>query len=108
MNDIKWASLNDLTKPVPEEVINAANEQAWKYVFNAANWILEQSSTTSGMYGSWYVKLSMNTTVKDMSLAGFLPTGVGGDLTDAFKDFTEKMKRFNTKYGFDKETKGAT
>lgn len=96
--EIKWASIGDLCKPIPQEVIEAANEQAWRYVWDAANWELEQSSSTSGMYGSWYVKLSPNTTVKNMLIFGECPTGVGGDLQDAFIDFTTKMKNFCDKH----------
>jgi hypothetical protein len=96
----KWASLYDLTNPISKEVIDEANKQAWRYVFDAANWEIEQSSTTSGMYGSWYVKISMNTTVKDLRVVNKLPTGVGGSLEDAFIDFTQKMEKFNNENGF--------
>lgn len=90
--EIKWASLNDLLTPVPEQIIKEAREQAWRFVYDADNWILEQSSTTSGMYGSWSVKICSSTTVKDVRLSP--PVGVGGDLIDTFKDFIVKMKKF--------------
>ena len=97
---LKWASLHDLTTSVPTEVVEEANKQAWRYVWDAANWELEQSSSTSGMYGSWFIKISPNTTVKDLTKFHSLPTGVGGDIIDALKDFTEKMKVWNDKNGF--------
>lgn len=90
--EIKWATLHDLTKPIPSEVLDAANEQAWRYVWDAANWEIEQSSTTSGMYGKWYFGVSRGTTVKDIRLTP--PRGVGGDLQEAIENFTERMKEF--------------
>lgn len=96
----KWASLQDLDTGVHYEILNAANEEAMKYAFAAPNWLLEMCTSTSGMYGSWYVKISPNTTVKDLRVFTELPIGVGGDLADAFLNFTKRMKNFNEKHGF--------
>lgn len=96
----KWASLADLDTGVHYEILNTANEEAMKYAFAAPNWVLEMATSTSGMYGTWHVKLSPNTTVKDLRVFTQVPTGIGGDLANAFLDFNKKMKAFNEKHGF--------
>ena len=98
--EIKWGSLHNLSEPVPKKVIDDANEQAWRYVWDAANWVLEQSSSTSGMYGSWSFQLSHNTTVKDVTKNP--PIGRGGDIIDAIKDWTTKMRAFCDEHGFER------
>lgn len=97
----KWASPYDLCKPVESEVIEQALDQCNRYVYDATNFIIEYSSSTSGMYGKWYVEISPNTTVKDIRLFSHTPKGVGSDLTEAFQDFTKKMKEFCDNHKFE-------
>lgn len=98
MSDKKWASISDLAPVVKEETIVKALEASWCYVFDATNWEIKLSSSTSGMYGSWYVGICPTTTVRDLRKTP--PRGTGGSLEEAFINFTERMEQFNKENGF--------
>jgi hypothetical protein len=98
MKEIKWASLMNLSNSIPEDLIEEALEQSWRFAYDSTDWNINLSSSTSGMYGKWIISISPTTTVKDVRKTP--PIGVGGDLIEAFKDFTIKMKEWCDKEGF--------
>lgn len=87
----RWASYDDLLE-IDKETLSKAISAAGIYCYDAVNLEFEYSSSTSGMYPSWFVKISMGCTVNDVRLRS--PQGCGGHINDALVDFTTKMFAF--------------
>ncbi len=89
--DVKWANYQDM-RDLKDDTIQSTLEQCYRYCWDAVNLEFEYSSSTSGMYPKWHVRISMNCTVKDLRLRP--PSGIGGSMDEAWIDLRDKMKVF--------------
>lgn len=81
--DVTWASNSDLAE-VDAELLERVIEASYYYCYDAANLVYEFHSSTSGMYGSWQVKVSGSCTVYTNKKA---PVGTGKHINIALAEF---------------------
>ena len=85
----KWASYGDILEG-PKALIDALIDEARHYCFDAVNLQFELSSSTSGMYPKWYIKISMSCTVY---IGKPQPVGIGNSFSAACADFILKGRK---------------
>jgi len=81
----KWASLHDLN--VPKELIDDVYGAGSFFCYDAVNLVLENSSSTSGMYGIWGVDVSLHCTVELDRMRRYSSRASGKTLRAAFATF---------------------
>lgn len=90
----KWASYFDM-KQVEDDVMNAALEASYEFCYDAANLVFTLHSSTSGMYASWHVSISMDCTVYINRMKN-APTGIGNSMNAALADFALRCREAKT------------